>query len=432
MDVVFGVVIIGIIALVMYGVGRVMNDSDLRDDMRAWLRRRVGRGWVTAAALRSGLSRDVHLQRARMTLDPSELSPADLAGADHLDSSWLRRVSRSQVAELGTALSATDGDPDNPGRDRALACYDAAALLVAERDDQLDVLGAIVLAREGLTALTDRDPHPLPVCQVHPLHGQATRRPRPGQRPRRPRQLLAVCAGCKKCSVPERDQQALLAGGVPYYRAGDSGRVSGSAPSTRSCRPGCWSISVLSRYLRRFRQPAGGRPAVFALAETADTERVRRRAQEAVIAFGEELEAAPPSDDLNRGLDAYQAATMALDHAVSVADLAGVLVLVNTGRGGPPLCFFNPLHGPSSRRASWRLIGTREQLQVPVCALCQRAISRHRPPAVLPDTVDGERVPYLDVDPERSVWAATGFGVYSDDLVERILRGDLRHRRAGA
>lgn len=31
-----------------------------------------------------------------------------------------------------------------------------------------------------------------------------------------------------------------------------------------------------------------------------------------------------------------------------------------------------------------------------------------------------------------SVWAATGFGVFSDDLIERILRGDLRRRRAGA
>jgi hypothetical protein len=33
----------------------------------------------------------------------------------------------------------------------------------------------------------------------------------------------------------------------------------------------------------------------------------------------------------------------------------------------------------------------------------------------------------LDVDPDKSVWAATGFGVFSDDLVRRILRGD-RHR----
>ena len=112
--------------------------------------------------------------------------------------------------------------------------------------------------------------------------------------------------------------------------------------------------------------------------------------------------------------------------------LAGVLVLVNLGRGGPPLCFFNPLHGPSARPATWRLIGTREQLRVPACTECLRAVSRHRPPAVLPDTVGTKHVPYLEADPERSVWAATGFGVLRDDLVDRILRGDLRRGRAGA
>lgn len=169
------------------------------------------------------------------------------------------------------------------------------------------------------------------------------------------------------------------------------------------------------------------RPAVFELAYTAGTEGVRRQAREAVIAFGEELRDAPPDEG---ALDAYQAATMVLDAATSLADLAGVLVLVNIGRGGGPLCLFNPLHGPSAGQVTWRLIGTREQLQVPACDACAQAISRRLPPQVLPDTVDKKRVPYLDVDPQKSVWAATGLGVFSDDLVERILRGDLRHRPA--
>jgi hypothetical protein len=43
--------------------------------------------------------------------------------------------------------------------------------------------------------------------------------------------------------------------------------------------------------------------------------------------------------------------------------------------------------------------------------------------------VNRKRVPYLDVDPGKSAWAATGFGVFSDDLVERVLRGDFHHRR---
>ncbi len=177
------------------------------------------------------------------------------------------------------------------------------------------------------------------------------------------------------------------------------------------------------------RRRVDSRPAVFELAYIAGTERIRRQAQEAVIAFGEELRDAPPSEN---ALDAYQAATMVLDAATSLADLAGVIVLVNIGRGGRPLCLFNPLHGPSAKQVTWRLLGTREQLQVPACGACKQAISRHRPPEVLPDTVNNRRVPYLDVEPRKSVWAATGFGVFSDDLVERILRGDFRHRSTSA
>jgi hypothetical protein len=189
---------------------------------------------------------------------------------------------------------------------------------------------------------------------------------------------------------------------------------------------GCAS-ALLSLCILRLRRPrADSRPAVFALADAADTERIRRRAQEAVIAFGEELRDAPPSEG---ALDAYQAATMVLDTAMSLADLAGVLVLVNIGRGGPPLCLFNPLHGLSARPVTWRLLGSREQLRVPACGACAQAITRHRPPEVLPDTVHKRHVPYLDVDPGKSVWAATGFGVFSDDLVGQVLRGDFHHRR---
>jgi hypothetical protein len=120
------------------------------------------------------------------------------------------------------------------------------------------------------------------------------------------------------------------------------------------CVPALLSLCVLR--LRRAR--ADRMPAVFALADAAVTERIRRQAQEAVIAFGEELQDESPSGN---ALDAYQAATMVLDSATSLADLAGVLVLVNIGRGGQPLCFFNPLHGSSARQVTWRLLGTREQ-----------------------------------------------------------------------
>ena len=78
-------------------------------------------------------------------------------------------------------------------------------------------------------------------------------------------------------------------------------------PLTRTCPPGCWSTcmwnsllvlaaAILSLCMLRLRRPsADSRPAAFALAEAADTERIRRQAQDAVIAFGEELRDAPPS-----------------------------------------------------------------------------------------------------------------------------------------
>jgi hypothetical protein len=208
--------------LVVYAVVDNLREDDRIGTARTRLLGILGtvrRGRAAVTDRRIALTRTVHLEQARrLTRDPFELSPADLEGPDRLDGSRLRKMARSQVAELGAALSPASDDPDNPGRDRALACYDAAALLAAERNDRLDLLGAIVLAREGRTALTDRDPQPLPVCQVHPLHGPALRRPERRRRSRPPRKLPALCAGCKRCSGRERDQRALLAGDVPYYR----------------------------------------------------------------------------------------------------------------------------------------------------------------------------------------------------------------------
>ena len=181
------------------------------------LQARVLRGRDAVTARKVAFSRTARLQQARITLDPFQLNPADLDGLDHLNESWLHKVARSEVARLVGALSATQADPDNPGRDRALACYDAAALLAAERGDRLDLLGAVVLAREGQTALAQRDPLPMPVCQVHPLHGPAVRRPAPRRRPR-PGKPRAMCAECGRCTMLERDRRALLVAGIPYYR----------------------------------------------------------------------------------------------------------------------------------------------------------------------------------------------------------------------
>ena len=193
------------------------NGMGLLDASRALLLDDIRRARNTVTAWRITFSRTAHLQQARLTLDPFQLEPADLDGLDHLSGSWLHKSARSEIAQLVAALSATEADPDNPGRDRALACYDAAALLAGERNDRLDLLGAVVLAREGQTALARRDPLPLPACQVNPLHGPAVRRPPPRRR-LRPDKPHAVCGGCGRCSMLERDRRALLVAGVPYYR----------------------------------------------------------------------------------------------------------------------------------------------------------------------------------------------------------------------
>ena len=211
--VVVGPIVIGAIFIVMmYLVPDSKGESGLPQILA-----RVRRGKDLVISRRIAFSRAARLQRARLALDPFRLDPAELDGLDHLDGTWLHEVAGSEITRLVAALSVTGADPDNPGRDRALACYDAAALLAAERDDRLDLLGAVVLAREGQTALAHRDPLPLPACLVHPLHGSAVRRPSPRRRPP-PRRPHAVCAGCEGCSMPERDKRALLVASTPYYR----------------------------------------------------------------------------------------------------------------------------------------------------------------------------------------------------------------------
>ncbi|RAY12184.1 hypothetical protein DPM19_26030 [Actinomadura craniellae] len=188
---------------------------------------------------------------------------------------------------------------------------------------------------------------------------------------------------------------------------------------------------------------------VLAIAAQATEEELRELAAREVVAFGESLDEADFDTSTTRvrelttrALDAYQAAGKVLDSAAGPADLAGVLVLVDQGRdalasarslagGGrevpsSPLCFFNPLHGDATTTANWRPLGRRERLRVRTCAACARDVHARRTPEVLADRVDGRPVPYFEVEPERSVWARTGYGQLRNDLVQRVLRGDLR------
>ncbi|TDC56568.1 hypothetical protein E1281_06840 [Actinomadura sp. KC345] len=187
---------------------------------------------------------------------------------------------------------------------------------------------------------------------------------------------------------------------------------------------------------------------VFATASRASEDQLREQASREVIAFGELLDesSTPTADErartlTTRALDAYQAAGKTLDSARGVPDLAGVLVLLDQGRdalasaqavakGKPeippmPLCFFNPLHGDATTKLDWRPIGSRKRLHIQTCRACARTTRRKQTPDVLLDHRDGRDVPYYEADPSESVWAETGYGQLRDDLIHRVLRGDL-------
>ncbi|MFA1537524.1 hypothetical protein [Actinomadura monticuli] len=187
---------------------------------------------------------------------------------------------------------------------------------------------------------------------------------------------------------------------------------------------------------------------VFSTAKRASEDQLREQTSREVIAFGELLDTTdvPVSgeragDLMTRALDAYQAASKTLDRARGVPDLAGVLVLLDQGHdalasaravaaGEPeippsPLCFFNPLHGDAATRIEWRPIGSRRRLRVHACRDCARAARAKETPDILMDRRDGRDVPYFEADPSESVWAETGYGHLRDDLIHRVLRGDL-------
>lgn len=183
-------------------------------------------------------------------------------------------------------------------------------------------------------------------------------------------------------------------------------------------------------------------PADVALqtARRAEENSAREQARRELLELGELLAQSQATSGggaevLSRALDAYAAAEKVLDAAADMADVAGVLVLVRegrdlaamaSGRASPtratvPLCFFNPLHGVSARRVSWRPLGERQALVVRGCADCAERIRRRREPDALTCRAHGRDVPYYELDPSLSVWAATGYGQFCDDLIERVL-----------
>ncbi|MFE9335051.1 hypothetical protein [Streptomyces sp. NPDC006925] len=250
-------------------------------------------------------------------------------------------------------------------------------------------------------------------------------------------------------------------GGGDGGGADDSGADAGPSPLLLGVLIGS-AVAVLAAAVLGFRTvrwrartsaraPFTSPRSVFATARTAGVRDLRKRAQRELLAYNEKLIAHEPgehadSDLLQLSLDAYAAACTVLDEARDTPDLAGVLALLHEGRdalersepaprsrrkaraAAPtlPLCFFDPLHGAAAERIRWRPLGRREALRVAACRECSAAVSARRVPEVLTHKHDGRRIPYFEVPPEHSLWAATGYGSLTEEpLTGRVLRGDF-------
>lgn len=183
---------------------------------------------------------------------------------------------------------------------------------------------------------------------------------------------------------------------------------------------------------RPFELPA----ATLSMIRQSRDEQLERRAEAEVLALGEaidgtEMKGGAP-ESWQAALDHYDLSRRILDGEHSQADVVGALVLSERGqaalsaasRGGSwqpePSCYFNPLHGRSSRKVRWS--GASGATSVPACTSCARAIEAGREPDdVLDFVVDGRATHYFDLDLEP--WSSTGYGALDPDLTGRLFRG---------
>lgn len=84
---------------------------------------------------------------------------------------WLLRHARGELGQLERLIGP--GGDVNPGWQRACDDYDVGKLSLTSDPEQIDLVGAIVLAREGRLALTAQTGHPPAPCVVNPLHGRS-------------------------------------------------------------------------------------------------------------------------------------------------------------------------------------------------------------------------------------------------------------------
>ncbi|MEU8125555.1 hypothetical protein AB0C21_43205 [Spirillospora sp. NPDC049024] len=128
---------------------------------------------------------------------------------------WLRRHGARDLGALRRLLTTTGADR---GRPYAVSAYDAAQILYDDaKDDEskaIDLVGAIVLARQGRVALTRDAESPPPPCLVNPLHGGSVVRRRVPKLDTRDGALPKQLPLCEDCGrLAERgglDERRLL------------------------------------------------------------------------------------------------------------------------------------------------------------------------------------------------------------------------------
>ena len=158
--------------------------------------------WLPGGAKHAGVERPV-----RAPVQPSE--------------HWLYRRGALQLAALATALQHAGV---NRGAHRAADAYDAGKLLNGRRQDMLELVAAIVLARDGLRALAEQTPTPSPPCFVNPLHGPCYKvidRSKFREFPPQSHSEVPACAACARrhdvgmrvLRLPDKYGQLL-----PYFR----------------------------------------------------------------------------------------------------------------------------------------------------------------------------------------------------------------------
>lgn len=173
--------------------------------------------------------------------------------------------------------------------------------------------------------------------------------------------------------------------------------------------------------------------AVAATVSQVQQDEYRARLAERLTGCGQRVSArGDSSEEVRRALEAYTAAAKVFDSADDKSDLVGVQVLLDMcdaaldGEIRPAHCFFDPRHTSGKAMVRWRAPASFDSVRVLACRECRRAVRGHRtPPSVLDSTGD-RPLPYYAVPPERSVWAATGYGTLVSDLPGRVMRGGHR------